>query len=205
MFAIISYFMFSMDDVMKVNQTRQILERLNQKTVNLANSNLTCDSFVYYFPPSIPVLGKAFFYRIHIDIESADDPDTDAWYVIFSLYPRKSDNAIAANSFKTTADVFRGIVVSHGFLDPEPGLAEPDEPSIIDPQAKPTIDALVVIKQVELGKTKLFFIPCSSAEGTCETYVLQLENNQDLKNALTDDFKFDCIANVFAYAQYEGT
>jgi hypothetical protein len=181
MFAIIAFFMFSVSDIVKSNESQMILERLTQQASSLVNSSLYCDSIYYYFPSSIKVLGKSNYYRVVVSKTATGEyiGEDEISYVVFTLFPRKGDKAIAANSFRTTATVYFFRIEDTGRIV----LADQDNPedqySVLDPQRiveDPTevvqgIDALVMVKQVISGKNYLFIVPCSHVSAICDEFL----------------------------------
>ena len=160
MFSIVSFFMFGLSDIMKVSEAEAILSRLSKKSYALVASPSYCDSVYYILPESINILGSDFKYDLKISTEDALTEDNEPiTYVIFSIFPRKKDTALAAESFKTKAQVY---------LFDSDGLEVQVGPTVLDPQAARPIDALTIIKEIRQGEEHLYIIPCGSGKGLCE-------------------------------------
>ena len=178
MFSIIAFFMFSVSEIVKTNDSQMILARATNQASSLVNSSLYCDSIYYYFPTSMKVLGRDYFYKVKISpartTEETADGETIS-YVIFTIYPRNKelqDQAIASNSFRTNARVYFFNMSPEGNIEL---TADPDEETVIDPQLvvapasdEPIlgIDTVVMIKQIIGGKNYLFIVPCNHS--TCD-------------------------------------
>jgi len=168
MFAIIAYFTFSLADVVEIQESQRLLDRLSRTSSSMVNSPSYCDSLTFNFNESLKIMGKPLFYSIRVGYQDVpQEGGEDVTFIIFSFYPTRSDRAIAAESFKTNAKVFfysfetGSTVQVNDETDPS-GWIE------VEPSSVPPTNAIVVIKQVVNGEQELHFIPCLSGQ-TCES------------------------------------
>ncbi len=164
MFAIIAYFTFSLADVVEIQESQRLLDRLSRTSSSMVNSPSYCDSLAFNFRESLEILGKPVFYRVRVGYQDIAAGDEDVTFIIFSFYPARSDRAIAAESFKTDAKVFLydSDFQQANNVDDSSGWIE------IEPSSVPPTNSLIVVKQIVEGEQELHFIPCLAGQ-TCES------------------------------------
>ncbi len=163
-FAIVAFFMFVLVKIVQTNELNLLLDRVKEKSEALVNSPSYCDTTFYYFPPEVQVSGDPFFYTVKISKQDTEVDNQRLHYLIFSAFARRDrefKDALAANSLKTAADV---VIFSH---EPLLRILDPDEGAVIDPQAKPPINAIGLVKEVSGGKATLYVIPCLAEASQC--------------------------------------
>ncbi|MFH1256093.1 MAG: hypothetical protein V1494_02260 [Candidatus Diapherotrites archaeon] len=166
-FAIVTFFLFGLSDIVKVEEMKLLLNRAVKLSDSLVAAPTLCESAYHYLPNYIRLLGDDFYYvmrvsRQQLELENGEYVN----YLIFSVMSRKDyqqavkegkePNSIAANSFRTSADVRIWSKV-----DDEWGVVDS---AIIDPQAAlpDTRNAFVFVKEIVGGKATLYVIPCNA-------------------------------------------
>jgi len=203
-FAIIGFFAIGLADITKVNEAKELAFLINEKTFALVSASAYCLSDSHIVSDNLSVAGGRFYYVIAISKEEVyidGDPEPTN-IVIFSVFPRDeikrsvtdsgyTPKAIAAESFRTKAEVhlysrtYNGTDYEGAFLEHAGTL---DEPVFIDPQAITRGNGIEFIKEVELGKPKLYLIICNDA--VCEANKTSV--GDDLVRPPHDDVGFKC-------------
>jgi len=193
MFAIIAFFSAGLSEIVKINEANLRLRQITSMAESIANSNSSCDTATYPMADSLNTGGADFYYIMKISkVKLANKDGTTVNNVIFSMFPRmKQQNAFAANSFRTNAEI---RIYSPDYIDkkyPSDVYAERCEnqescSAIADPQAQANLqplNAVVFIKERvadQFGKVVdyLHIIPCNVQR--CEdriSYISDPANN----------------------------
>lgn len=198
-FAIVSFFTFSLIDIVKVYEGRLLLDQLSSKAFSLVSSPSYCFSDSFDIPRSVIVGGDEFFYVIKISTQDLKVQDTDEQItvVIFSMIPRKEfinsinegttePPSVAASAFRTNSIVklysraYNGSDYAAVPLLEETGAEE--NFIIVDPSTKTPFNTIKFRKEVRLGEEFVYIYPCSSFGGNCESI-----KNEVACKALNDD------------------
>ncbi|MBU0662597.1 hypothetical protein KKH30_03145 [Candidatus Micrarchaeota archaeon] len=185
-FAIVAFFTTSLADVMKQKEAQEISTRVMSKANALVNSPTSCDSVPYNLPPHLAVSGGEFFYVMKISTAPVDESE-NLHYVIFQIFPRRNqEHALAGDSFITDAEISLFELTDDKLRRVEGTGNE----ILIDPQAANPINAMVFVKEIELGESKLYIIPCNSA--LCESYKEEAGNIIHVPNPPEEEGGFRC-------------
>ncbi|HLC78919.1 MAG TPA: hypothetical protein VJG83_00680 [archaeon] len=176
-FAIVSFFAFSLSDIAKVKEAAELVSKIKEKSFALASSPSYCLSDGHDLPGDLSIAGGSFYYVMKISKRQLETAGGDNLNVlIFSLYQREEikksfddstyeAKAIAANSFRTSSELhlygqdYDGTDYSGAIADSVEGKEE----IFVDPQATNPVDSVEFIKEIEGGEGKLYVIGCSSA------------------------------------------
>lgn len=172
-FAIVAFFTVGLIEITKVTQASDLVTRVTEKSFSMASSPSYCLKDRYVLDEDIRVSGAPFYYVLKISQEKVETKRGDTVnVVIYSIYPRTEitkfyensnydPKAIAANSFRTKAEVFFYSQDYRGsFYD---GDVTEQEEIFLDPQAVVPANAIEFVKEIELGKPKLYIIGCNDA------------------------------------------
>ncbi len=172
-FAIVAYFMIFVNQGTVGRQANGILTNMVEETQGVVSSSGQCHQSIVRIPRYIQTVGSTslggrvrFTIRVNkICVPEPCVPGSEK-IVSYSLWTGKGDNAeaIAAKPFSTSADevdLFQWRIDSGFSIDP------PSNEIFLDPNAKTPMDSLLLIKEVYLGKTYLYVIPCSSEGSAC--------------------------------------
>lgn len=173
-FAIVSFFLFGLIDIMKINEAQLVLDRITRISYTLVNSPSYCDSATYTLPDAIKVSGSDFYYVLKVSKETVElDSGEELNLLIYSIFSRKElTKSIAADSFRTDAEIIiysREYEVS-GSQAPDDYFGDnPEEVEVawIDPQTRSKVDSVVLVKEKRSGQVYLYIILCHSA--LCES------------------------------------
>ncbi len=163
-FAIVAFFTFVLVKIVQTNELNLLLDRVKVKSEALVNSPSYCDTTFYYFPPEVKVSGDPFFYTVRISKQATEVNGEDLQYLIFSAFARRDKefkDALSADSLKTAANL---VIFSH---EPLLRILDDDESAVVDPQAKPPLNAIGLVKEVVGGKATLYIVPCLAEANQC--------------------------------------
>ncbi len=163
-FSIVAFFTFVLVKIVTTNELNLLLDRVQTKSEALVNSPSYCDTTFYYFPPDLRVSGETFFYTVKISQQETEVNDKVLRYLIFSAFSRRDkefQNALAANSLKTGADL---VIFSS---DAQLRTLGREEGAVIDPQGRPPINAIGLVKEIIGGKATLYVVPCLAEASQC--------------------------------------
>ncbi|MBI5553425.1 MAG: hypothetical protein HY917_01660 [Candidatus Diapherotrites archaeon] len=176
LFGIVSFFALALIEKSTASEANFLLSQLVHSSQQLAESPSYCSSVSLDLPSSINVTGNEFFYVLKLSVVSLGEQNgRPISEVVYSFVPRREYRqfqlthpervkAIAANSFRTSANVYLYE------LGPNPNsdslssyFSNPGESVFVDPQARPgeNDDTLRLIKDVVGGKTYLHVIACN--------------------------------------------
>lgn len=191
MFAIVAFFSAGLSEIVKINEANLRLRQITSMAESIANSNSSCDTATYPMADSLNTGGADFFYILKISkVKLPAENGAFINNVIFSMFPRmKPQNAFAANSFRTNAEI---RVYSPDYIDkkyPTPDVyserCENQEScsAIADPQAQANLqplNAVVFIKERFADNSGnvvdyLHIIPCNVAR--CDDKVTYVARN----------------------------
>ncbi|HIH16753.1 MAG TPA: hypothetical protein HA252_05080 [Candidatus Diapherotrites archaeon] len=193
-FAIVAFFSFVLVKIVTTNELNLLLDRVKVKSEALVNSPTYCDSTFYYFPAELRVSGDTFFYTVKISQQATEVNGKNLNYLIFSAFARRDKefkNSLAANSLKTDADV---VIFSS---EPLLRILGDEEGAVIDPQARPPINAIAMVKEIVGGKATLYIVPCLAEANQCLVRLEQAgcyaKANRDLTCDNGDKKGFLCL------------
>ncbi|MDO8627724.1 MAG: hypothetical protein Q7K42_04615 [Candidatus Diapherotrites archaeon] len=162
LFSIISFFTFSLSNIVLQNQAGLVVEKITKNIGTSLSSSTYCDRIVLNLPPYIAGFGNnLLFYKLKV---SSVDDDSDPYngnYLIFSMVNSADPKYIlSAGKIKSSANL-RVFKLEENWQE-----ISPDEGVILDPQSVPSTDAIVAIKKIENGKQNVYIIPCSIGSTT---------------------------------------
>ena len=211
-FVTVTYFMFSLSNMMTQNQAQLLLQRVSRETTILLTSSTYCDKIVVNLPDYFSVLGeKTFFYLLRIGVADSDRNPENGNLLVFSISSKEDVNTIlAAVSIPTFARIYLADYNSSSeewrIMD---YTTQPDLTNAyieLDPQKITPINAFTIIKKIINGKQHLFIIPCSrrtAAEATAETCDAEIWDafksgicNKFNKNTNPDFGLYECTNNT---------
>ncbi len=161
--ATVAYFMIIYIDASEVQAAHQLAQKLAQDAASLVNSSTYCDYLEFSLPRSLAVGGKEFYYKIKISgLEAPSETDNPKNYLIFSVIRKQEgrESVVATSSVVASADIRIFKFGDETTLEPE--LAELEEGAILDPQAIPRQNIIMLVKEIIEGKAIIYAIPCSS-------------------------------------------
>ena len=205
-FAIVGFFSFGLTDIIKVNEAAELATRLNEKSFSLASSPSYCSSGSYLLPDSLMVAGKEFYYVVKVSKEKVESySGEEVNILIFSVYPRLEitryfgdssyePKAIAANSFRTKAEIFlySQDYFGSGYENAVSLQVSPDGDNeiFLDPQAVLPANTIEMVKEVEAGLPLLHIIGCNYA--TCKANKETIGEEVHAPNPPVDEGGFRC-------------
>jgi len=168
-FSIILFFIFGFSGILIENIAQDYIRIHAQDAFTLIGSPSLCSAQIHFLKDSIESssgnTGRGLYYILNIKKGQGKNGLNK---LIFSLAPRKTpEQFIAAASFDVDAEIkffdFRELT-GQGSINVY------DSNALLDPQAFPPSNAYVILKEVNLGKTTVYVIPCSNRQGAdCET------------------------------------
>jgi hypothetical protein len=137
-----------------------------EETQGVVSSTGQCHADIVRVPRYIQTVGTTSLGgRLRFTVRVNKIEQGNEKIVSYSLWTGKGSNekAVAAQLFATTADA----VYLYPWEKSGAGLVilPPDEEISFDPNGAPPADSLMLIKEVYLGKTYLYIVPCSSEGG----------------------------------------
>ncbi len=175
-FSIILFFIFGFSGILLENIANDYIRIHAQDAFTLVGSPSLCAAQIHYLKDSIESSsgnsGRGLYYIINI---KRGEGKNDFNKMIFSLAPRKTPNEfIASSSFDLNAALFFfdfDELVSGGTIHVN------DSNSLLDPQKINPSNAYVILKEVNLGRTSVYVIPCGNRAGSdCETLLVNAGN-----------------------------
>jgi len=166
-FSIVLFFIFGFSGILIENIATDYIRIHEQDAFTLIGSPSLCAAQVHYLKDSIESssgnTGKGLYYVMEMKKASGKDGMNK---LIFAIAPRKTpDQYIAAASFDTEAEL--KFFDFESLKNSEPSMN--DSGTVLDPQAAQPSNAYVILKEVNLGKTTVYIIPCSNRQGaSCE-------------------------------------
>jgi len=171
LFAIISFFLFSLSDIVVSNMAQQMVSDYSSTVDGMVRGQLLCRKSSVTVPESIEYFGglapsKRFYYVMFLKKYppgGAEEGELNS--LIFQVANRKEQGKIIATS---NIDVNAEIHL-YEWNSKEDILTE-EEVITIDPQSSgiSTKNSLILIKEVYQGRSQLHIISCSSSAGICE-------------------------------------
>lgn len=161
--ATVAYFMVIYIDASEAQAAQQLAQRLAQDAASLVNSSTYCDYLEFPLPASLSVGGKEFYYKLKISgLEAQSETANPKNYLIFSVIRKREgrESIVATSSVVASAEIS-----IFGFEDPTtlaPALADLQEGAILDPQAVPRQNIIMLVKEIIGGTSHIYSIPCSS-------------------------------------------
>lgn len=183
LFAIISYFTFSLGNLFLSQETQRELSKY-LGTVNISlNPTTYCDSKTVPLPTEFSSFGKRFRYKLQISYNTETSGENR---VVFSIVDiQNPDFLFSSGSMLTTADIKLFEQSPSGFNQLGDG-----EKLELDPNEVPPSNSLVIVKQTVNGKQILHLFPCSVG-----TSSLSCEANKSVISAKMNDeegYTFKC-------------
>ncbi len=175
-FVTVTYFLFSLSNMMTQNQAQLLLQRISREATTLLTSTTYCDKIVINIPDYFSVMGnRTFYYLLRIGVADSDRNPENGNLLVFSISSKEDVNTIlAAVSIPTFARIYLAKRKNGGW-----DIIDTSDPNVdltntyieLDPQKLSPINAFTFIKKVIQGEQHLFIIPCSRAatETTTET------------------------------------
>jgi hypothetical protein len=167
LFAIITFFMNSLTDLVVSNNAEQLVAAYVQRSDTVILSESLCFKSAITVPPFLTYFGGATqaekFLPYIIKISSVENSAGQGLNsLIMAIANRASKkNFLAAKRTDTKAD----IMIYDWDISTDT-IRETGE-TIIDPQAFPPTNSFVLIKEIFRDKTFLHVIPCSNQLGSC--------------------------------------
>lgn len=176
-FAIVSYFTLQLGEIIKVKEAELIAKRVADDAAILLDGPMPCGSHQSYLKPSLSVLGQQDLHYV-LRISKKPLEGTNLQLLTFSISSaREQKYVVAASSIASSAEInlyyYDQELGRTGGLGTTPFIKAPEkEGAVFDPQAVIPINAVYLIKETELGKTKFYIFPCSvkSTLSTCELW-----------------------------------
>ncbi len=161
--ATVAYFMIIYIDASEAQAAQQLAQKLAQDAASLVNSSTYCDYLEFPLPGSLAVGGREFYYKIKISgLEARSETADPKNYLIFSVIKRHEgrESIVATSSVIASAEIRVFKFGDETTLEPE--LAELEEGAILDPQAMPRQNIIMLVKEIIGGEATIYAIPCSS-------------------------------------------
>jgi len=177
-FSIVLFFIYGFSGILVENIAKDYIRIHANDAFTLVGSPALCAAQIHYLKDSIESssgnTGRGMYYIINIKKGIGKNGMNK---LIFALAPRKTPNEyLAAASFDVNADIY--------FFDFQELKENPcdtdhssncrnikiyDSNSLLDPQAAFPVNAYVILKEVNNGKTSVYIVPCSNRRGAeCE-------------------------------------
>ncbi|PIN99028.1 MAG: hypothetical protein COT90_01565 [Candidatus Diapherotrites archaeon CG10_big_fil_rev_8_21_14_0_10_31_34] len=170
-FSIVLFFVFSFSQILVENIANDYVRIHAQDAFTLVGSPTLCAAQIHYLKDSIEASsgnsGRGLYYVLNIKQGTGKNGLNK---MIFALAPRRTpETYMAAASFDTDAKMnffdFQELITANPSK-----INIYDSNTMLDPQAKTQIDAYVLLKEVNLGETTIYVIPCSNRGGSdCST------------------------------------
>ena len=162
--ATVAYFMVIYIDASEAQAAQQLAQKLAQDAASLMNSSTYCDYLEFSLPRSFSVGGKEFYYKLRISgLEAQSETDNPKNYLIFSVIRKREgrESIVATSSVIASAEinVFK-FIENDNTLSVEG--ADVEEGAILDPQAIPRQNIVMLVKEIIDGAPYIYAIPCSS-------------------------------------------
>ncbi len=171
LFAIITFFMFRLTDIMVSRSAQQMVNDYVETVAGITSGDSLCFKHTMTLPESISYFGgiqqsKRFYYIVEVSREPREyDPEYIS-KVIFKVASRKEqDKFIATDSFDLNAQIYlyqwptgEGMVLDDIEMQ---GTVK------LDPKSIAVADSMVLVKELFAGKNYLHIIVCSSAGEQC--------------------------------------
>ncbi|MBS3057078.1 MAG: hypothetical protein J4415_00445 [Candidatus Diapherotrites archaeon] len=161
--ATVAYFMVIYIDASEAQAAQQLAQKLAQDAASLMNSSTYCDYLEFSLPRSFSVGGKEFYYKLRISgLEAQSETDNPKNYLIFSVIRKREgrESIVATSSVIASAEINVFRFGDETTLEPE--LAGLEEGAILDPQAIPRQNIVMLVKEIIDGAPYIYAIPCSS-------------------------------------------
>src|SRR3989344_319006 len=161
--ATVAYFMVIYIDASEAQAAQQLAQKLAQDAASLMNSSTYCDYLEFSLPRSFAVGGKEFYYKLRISgLEAQSETDNPKNYLIFSVIRKREgrESIVATSSVIASAEINVFRFGDETTLEPE--LAGLEEGAILDPQAIPRQNIVMLVKEIIDGAPYIYAIPCSS-------------------------------------------
>lgn len=170
LFAIISFFLFSLTDLVVSDLAQQMAKDQSETVFGLATGDFLCETSTVTLPESIQYFGglmpsQRFYYVMHVK-RYPEEPEPDSLNtLIFQIASRKDPDKIIATS---SIDINARIYLYD--WDPETDIMEEKSAMTIDPESAgvATKNSMSLVKEVYQGQEYLHMIACSSSSGLCE-------------------------------------
>jgi len=170
LFAIISFFMFALTQLMVANLAQEIARDAGETVFGVVTGEMLCRESSATFPEFIEYFGglmpaRRFYYVMKIK-RFPDVPEEGKLNsLIFQISSRKEPEKIVASS---SIDVNAEILLYD--WDPVTDIMSVSSSLDIDPESSgiSTKNSLVLVKEIYEGKAYLHVIACSSSAGLCE-------------------------------------
>jgi len=170
LFAIISFFMLSLSDIMVGTLAQELVNDAGITVFSLVKGELLCRKPSITIPESIEYFGglmptRKFYYVMNIKRFPETPVEEGINTMIFQVASRKDKKNIIAT---TSVDLNARILLYD--WDPVTDLFSEAASLEIDPESAGigTKDSIVFVKEVFEGKNYLHIIACSSSAGLCE-------------------------------------
>jgi len=170
MFAIISFFLFSLTSIVVSDLAQQMVNDYSETVFGLVKGEILCRKASATIPESIEYFGglmpsQRFYYVMNIKRYPEEFREDALNALIFQIASRKErDKIIATSSLDLNARIY--------LYDWDPMTDTMEEKSVleIDPESAgvATKNSTVFIKEVYKGKNYLHIIACSSYSAICE-------------------------------------
>jgi hypothetical protein len=177
-FSIILFFMYGFSGILVQNIATDYIRIHTQDAFTLVGSPSLCAAQIHFLKDSIESssgnTGRGMYYVINIKKGQGKEGMNK---LIFALAPRKNpENYIAASSFDVNAEIvfFDFEKLKNG----DPSMN--DSNTLLDPQALFPSNAYVILKEVNLGETTIYVIPCSNRSGA-DCYLLLQKAGDEAK------------------------
>ena len=187
--ATMAYFMIIYIDVSEAQAAQQLAQKLAQDSASLVNSATYCDYLEFPLPNALAVGGKEFYYSVKISALLSPGEAMTKNYLIFSIIRKRAGqkSIVATSSAISSAEIriFR-------FIENDVGLGVEEvadivkEGAILDPQASPKENIVMLVKEIISGKAIIYVIPCSSDSDVC------VSNKSSAANKIGRPGGFNC-------------
>lgn len=185
-FTIILFFIFGFSGILIENIANDYVRIHAQDAFTLVGSPSLCSAQIHYLKDSIESSsgnsGKGLYYVMNIKKTRGDNKLNK---LIFAIAPRKTpEQFIAAASFDVNAEIkffdFENLKANPCSIHDSAvcnGIQVNNSNTLLDPQAAFPSNAYVILKEVILGKTTVYVVPCSNRSGAdCETLLVYAGN-----------------------------
>jgi hypothetical protein len=167
--AIVLFFSIGLGEEMVKAQAKRMTTEYVEIAFSLLNQQSLCSKKFVTIPSYLQYLvGCQTMNRLYyiLDVSKVQaGPEQARNTLIFSIRSKREQKVLAAASVNTDADI------TLFFWDPKTGsLGEVDANTSLNPQSAPNgTNSMVLLKEVFLGKSYFFVIPCSAdIPGGCE-------------------------------------
>ena len=170
MFAIISFFLFSLTDIVVSDLAQQMVNDYSETVFGLVSGELLCRKSTATVPQSIEYFGglmpsQRFYYVMYLKRYPPDFEPDKLNMLIFQVASRKErDKIIATSSIDLNARIYLYEWNTETDTITEQSIItiDPESPGIA------TKNSMVFIKEVYKGQSYLHVIACSSSAAICE-------------------------------------